>query len=98
MVDLGYRSRLPDIACVLGMSQFDGSSQSTAAPNRGAIHGASSSDPGLVAPIVREDVNPAWHLYPIRLDLGHADRDAGRCSRRCVRKTSASPCTISPCT
>ena len=25
--------------------------------------------PGISTPVVREDVNPAWHLYPIRLEL-----------------------------
>jgi perosamine synthetase len=25
--------------------------------------------PAIVVPAVREDVNPAWHLYPVRLNL-----------------------------
>ena len=25
--------------------------------------------PGLIAPAVRAEINPAWHLYPVRLDL-----------------------------
>jgi perosamine synthetase len=79
MVALGYNYRLTDIACVLGISQLKKLEQNLA--RRRAIAArytaAFKGIPGVVAPVVREDVNPAWHLYPIRLDLGqfHADRD-----------------------
>jgi len=31
--------------------------------------------PGVIPPAVRDDVNPAWHLYPIRLDLSRLSDD-----------------------
>ena len=34
--------------------------------------------PGVIAPAVRQDVNPAWHLYPIRLDLRKLNADRGQ--------------------
>ena len=79
MVVLGYNYRLADIACVLGISQLKKLEPNLA--RRRAIAArytaAFSGIPGVVAPVVREDVNPAWHLYPIRLDLTRfrADRD-----------------------
>jgi dTDP-4-amino-4,6-dideoxygalactose transaminase len=79
MVVLGYNYRLSDIACVLGISQLKKLEPNLA--RRRAIAArytaAFSGIPGVVAPVVREDVNPAWHLYPIRLDLARlrADRD-----------------------
>jgi perosamine synthetase len=79
MVVLGYNYRLTDIACVLGISQLRKLEPNLA--RRRAIAArytaAFSGIPGVVTPVVREDVNPAWHLYPIRLDLAQfrADRD-----------------------
>ena len=79
MVVLGYNYRLTDIACVLGISQLKKLEQNLA--RRRAIAArytaAFRGMPGVVPPVVSEDVNPAWHLYPIRLDLAqfHADRD-----------------------
>jgi perosamine synthetase len=29
----------------------------------------------VIAPSVRSDVRPAWHLYPLRLDLAHLAAD-----------------------
>ena len=79
MVVLGYNYRLTDIACVLGISQLKKLDSNLA--RRRAIAArytaAFSGIPGVVAPVVREDVDPAWHLYPIRLDLARlrGDRD-----------------------
>jgi perosamine synthetase len=79
MVALGYNYRLTDIACVLGISQLKKLEQNLASRRAIAARytAAFSGIPGVVAPVVHEDVNPAWHLYPIRLDLGHfrVDRD-----------------------
>lgn len=33
---------------------------------------------GVVTPQTRKDVNPAWHLYPIRLDLARLAVDRGK--------------------
>jgi perosamine synthetase len=71
MVELGYNYRLTDIACALGISQMKKVDANLA--RRRAIAARYSEAfgelPGIVAPAVRADVNPAWHLYPIRLDL-----------------------------
>lgn len=71
MVALGYNYRLPDFACALGIQQLKRLDQNLA--RRRAIAAKYStafhSIPGLILPAVRPDVNPAWHLYPIRLEL-----------------------------
>jgi perosamine synthetase len=33
--------------------------------------------PGIVPPSVRDDVKPAWHLYPIRVDAAKLNVDRG---------------------
>jgi perosamine synthetase len=37
--------------------------------------------PGLIPPSVRPDVNPAWHLYPISVDLAKLTVDRGQIFR-----------------
>jgi perosamine synthetase len=80
MVLLGFNYRLTDIACALGASQL-GKLQSSLERRReiaSRYTQAFRGIPGLVVPGVHEGVNPAWHLYPIRLDLSQlrADRKA----------------------
>ena len=71
MVLLGFNYRLTEIACALGLSQLQRLDANLA--RRRAIaaqYGEAFRDlPAIVIPAVREDVNPAWHLYPIRLKL-----------------------------
>lgn len=71
MVLLGFNYRLPDIACALGIQQLKKLESSLA--RRRAIADRYTGEfrdmPGIIAPTVRSEVNPAWHLYPIRLDL-----------------------------
>jgi perosamine synthetase len=71
MVLLGFNYRLPDIACALGIQQLRKLESNLA--RRRAIaerYRAEFCDmPGIIAPTVRPEVNPSWHLYPIRLDL-----------------------------
>jgi perosamine synthetase len=70
MIALGYNYRLTDIGCALGISQLrklepnldrrrDMARRYTA---------AFREIPGVILPTVRPGVNPAWHLYPVRLD------------------------------
>jgi perosamine synthetase len=77
MVSLGYNYRLPDFACALGIEQLKRLDQNLA--QRRAIAAKYSSAfrevPGVIAPSVRSDVRPAWHLYPLRLDLAHLAAD-----------------------
>jgi perosamine synthetase len=70
MSELGYNYRLPDVACVLGISQLKRLDKNLS--RRRAI-AARYTDvfkalPGIIPPAVRPQVTPAWHLYPIRVD------------------------------
>jgi perosamine synthetase len=71
MVLLGFNYRLTDIACALGLSQL-GKLDANLARRRqiAAQYTAAFRElPAVVCPAVRAEVNPAWHLYPIRLKL-----------------------------
>jgi perosamine synthetase len=71
MVLLGFNYRLTDIACALGLSQLEKLPANLARRREiAAQYGEAFRDlPGIVIPNVRAGVNPAWHLYPIRLNL-----------------------------
>jgi perosamine synthetase len=71
MVLLGFNYRLSDIACALGISQLKKLEANLLRRREiAARYAAAFLDlDGVMAPKVRSDVNPAWHLYPIRLDL-----------------------------
>jgi perosamine synthetase len=71
MVLLGFNYRLTDIACALGLSQLEKLDSNLARRRKIAFRFAAAFRdlPGIVVPTVREGVNPAWHLYPIRLKL-----------------------------
>ena len=72
MTELGYNYRLPDVACALGISQLARLPQNLARRRAIAEHyrQAMASLPGVILPAVRPEANPAWHLYPIRIDGG----------------------------
>ena len=80
MVALGYNYRLPDIACALGISQLAKLDANLAKRREIAARYTElfRATRGLIAPAVREDVNPAWHLYPIRIDSGKLRADRGQ--------------------
>jgi perosamine synthetase len=71
MVLLGFNYRLTDIACALGLSQLGRLAANLARRREiAAQYKAAFRDlPAVVVPTVREGVNPAWHLYPVRLNL-----------------------------
>ena len=71
MVLLGFNYRLTDIACALGISQLDKLDANLARRREIAAcyTRAFREVPAVVVPAVREGVDPAWHLYPIRLNL-----------------------------
>ena len=71
MVLLGFNYRLTDIACALGIEQLQKLESNLARRREIAAryNAAFAEIPGVVAPKVREDANPAWHLYPVRLQL-----------------------------
>jgi perosamine synthetase len=71
MVLLGFNYRLTDIACALGLSQL-GKMEVNLFRRRdiAARYAVAFRDlAAITPPAVRDDVNPAWHLYPIRLNL-----------------------------
>jgi perosamine synthetase len=78
MTSLGYNYRLSDIHCALGLSQLRRIDANLA--RRRTIAGLYSEAfrglPGITLPGIRENANPAWHLYPLRFDL--ADRKVGK--------------------
>ncbi len=71
MVALGYNYRLSDIGCALGLSQLK-RLEANIARRRAIAERYTAVWQGLPCirpPTVRAGVSPAWHLYPIRLDL-----------------------------
>jgi perosamine synthetase len=71
MVLLGFNYRLTDIACALGLQQMKKLEANLERRRQIATQYDREfrSMTGVLAPVARPDVNPAWHLYPIRLDL-----------------------------
>jgi perosamine synthetase len=83
MVLLGFNYRLTDIGCALGLQQLS-RLEANLARRRQIAAGytaAFRSVPGVIPPQVRGDVSPAWHLYPIRLDLAKLSADRGEVFR-----------------
>ncbi len=69
MVLLGFNYRLTDIACALGLSQLVKLEDNLARRREIASRYVSAfADLAAVqTPAVRPEVNPAWHLFPIRI-------------------------------
>jgi perosamine synthetase len=70
MVLLGFNYRLTDIACALGIQQLKKLEANLSQRRQIAERYAAAfrEIPEVVVPTVRAGANPAWHLYPIRLD------------------------------
>ena len=71
MVLLGFNYRLTDIACALGLQQLKKLEANLERRRQIAARYATElrNIASVLLPQTRPDVNPAWHLYPIRLDL-----------------------------
>jgi perosamine synthetase len=71
MVLLGFNYRLSDIACGLGLQQLTKLEANLARRRQIARQytEAFQKMPGIRPPGVRPEVHPAWHLYPVRLEL-----------------------------
>ena len=80
MVLLGFNYRLTDIACALGIQQLKKLDANLLRRRQIAERYASAfrEIPELISPAVRDEVNPAWHLYPVRLDRGKLKTDRGQ--------------------
>jgi perosamine synthetase len=78
MVLLGFNYRLTDIACALGLSQLKKLEMNLTRRREIAdcYTRAFRNLDGILVPPVRPNVNPAWHLYPIRVNP--ARLNAGR--------------------
>jgi perosamine synthetase len=83
MVLLGFNYRLTDIACALGVSQLKKLEANLARRRQiAACYAAAFHDlGGVMPPAVRAGVNPAWHLYPIRLSLERLTADRAQVFR-----------------
>ncbi len=83
MVLLGFNYRLPDFACALGMQQLKRLDANLARRREIAARytAAFREIPGVIPPVVRPGVNPAWHLYPIRLNLENLTADRAQIFR-----------------
>jgi perosamine synthetase len=83
MVLLGFNYRLPDIVCALGIEQLSRLDANLARRREIAdiYTSAFREIPGVIPPAVRAEANPAWHLYPIRLDLAKLTADRAQIFR-----------------
>jgi perosamine synthetase len=69
MVSLGYNYRVTDIACALGLSQLRRLDANLNRRREIARHymEAFAESSVVRVPVTRPEVEPAWHLYPIRV-------------------------------
>jgi perosamine synthetase len=83
MVLLGFNYRLTDIACALGLSQLKRLDKCLSRRREiAARYTAAFRDlAGIRTPVARENVSPAWHLYPIRLNLERLTANRARVFR-----------------
>lgn len=67
--ELGLNYRLPDVLCALGISQLKrlGAFKKRRAELVARYNDLLADVPGLALPPQREDVDPVWHLYPLRV-------------------------------
>ena len=83
MVLLGFNYRIPDILCALGTQQLQrldanlNRRREIASRYSAAFSGVS----GLATPAARFGASPAWHLYPIRLQLEKLTADRAQIFR-----------------
>ena len=83
MEDLGFNYRLTDLQCALGSSQLKHlpvwvERRRAIAARYQALLGA---EPALELPQTRDDREPAWHLYVVRLNLEKLRVDRGHVFR-----------------
>ena len=83
MVLLGFNYRLPDFACALGLQQLARLDANLTRRREiaGRYAAAFREIAGIIPPAVKPGANPAWHLYPIRLDLEQLTADRGQIFR-----------------
>jgi perosamine synthetase len=79
----GFNYRLSDVACAIGLEQLKRMDENLNRRRKIAARYASAFQDigGLFLPVVREGVTPAWHLYPIRLDLSRINANRAQVFR-----------------
>ena len=77
MVLLGFNYRMPDVLCALGIQQLKKIEANLARRREIAARytAAFRNIRGILPPAVRLESSPAWHLYPIRLNVGELSAD-----------------------
>ena len=67
--EFGLNYRLTDVACALGLSQLKrlGDFKKRRTEITARYNEALKDVPGVRIPVQRDDVDPAWHLYPVRI-------------------------------
>ncbi|HUK25572.1 MAG TPA: UDP-4-amino-4,6-dideoxy-N-acetyl-beta-L-altrosamine transaminase [Terriglobales bacterium] len=83
MVQLGFNYRLSDISCALGLRQL-GKLEANLSRRRqiaARYNQAFQQISGVILPGVRPEADPAWHLYPIRLELDQLTADRAQIFR-----------------
>jgi perosamine synthetase len=80
MVLLGLNYRMPDILCVLGSQQLKRLDANLARRREIAARYAEAFRelPGIVLPQTKPEMDHAWHLYPIQLQLEKLSADRSR--------------------
>jgi perosamine synthetase len=80
MVLLGFNYRLTDIACALGIQQLKKLEANLSRRRKITVRytAAFREIPEVVPPAVRPEANPAWHLYPVRIDRVKLKADRGQ--------------------
>jgi perosamine synthetase len=83
MVLLGFNYRLTDIACALGLSQLSRLQENLSRRRAIAARYTAAFETleEVLPPAVRSNVKPAWHLYPIRLNLEKLNADRAQIFR-----------------
>jgi perosamine synthetase len=83
MLLLGFNYRLTDIGCALGLSQLKKLEGNLSRRREIAARYADAFRDleAVTLPAVRANTNPAWHLYPIRLNLEKLNADRGQIFR-----------------
>lgn len=83
MVALGFNYRLTDIACALGLTQLKKLEANLLRRREiAARYAVAFRDlAGISLPPVRAGVKPAWHLYPVRVNLKELKADRAQVFR-----------------
>jgi dTDP-4-amino-4,6-dideoxygalactose transaminase len=67
--EFGLNYRLPDVLCALGLSQLERLARFKARRQElvARYHAGLADLPGIRLPAQRDDVDPTWHLFPLRV-------------------------------